>query len=115
MLLLLRLFWLVTKEPHGAQRMIFSHPGDIIAVGVYYSVFVSIAILVVIIMFSLLKARWAYLLGAIFGVCHFLPTVGLVIFRYNPGMGPFFVLPVCILMAVWGFILYKQAGDSGVA
>jgi len=114
-LLFLRLFWLVMKEPQGAQRMIANHPGDIIAVSVYYSVFTSIVVLVIIIVFSLLRRRWAYLLGAIFGIAHFIPTVGLVIFRYNPGMGPFFVLPVCVLMTIFGFYAYKQARKPDAA
>ncbi len=114
-LLFLRLFWLVMKEPQGAQKMIADHPGDFIASAVYYSVFFSIAVLVVIIIFSLLRRRWAYLLGAIFGIAHFIPTVGLVIFRYNPGMGPLFVLPVCVLMTILGFSGYKQAREPDVA
>ena len=106
----LRLFWLVVFEPRGAKQMIENHPGDIVGELVYYSVFLSIIVLVFIIIFSLQKRRWAYLLGTILATFHFVLTVPLMIFNYNPGFGPVYVLPVCILMIIFCFLTYKQGG-----
>ena len=88
--------------------MIENHPGDMIAKSVYYSVFISIIVLTFIIIFSLKRRRWAYLLGMIFAIFHFTLTVPLIIFRYNPGFGPAYVLPVCVLMMIFCFLTYEQ-------
>jgi len=106
----LRLFWLVVFEPRGVKQMIENNPGDVVGELVYYSVFLSIIVLVFIIIFSLQKRRWAYLLGMILATFHFVLTVPLVVFKYNPGFGPVYVLPVCILMIIFCFLTYKQEG-----
>lgn len=110
----LRLFWLVVREPHGAKKAvqnvleINSLPG-IAAQTIPYVVYPSIIIMVVIIMGSLFKKRWAYISGVVFGAAHLVLTMSLVFMKVSPGFGPAVVLPASVMMIVFSFLVYKGA------
>ena len=110
--MLVRLFWLVTMEPNGASRALDRFPGvdTIEGFAVHtlpYIVYPSMVILVVIILAALLKKKWAYVAGIVFGATHFVLTLALAVLHGNPGYGPAVVLPASALMVVFSALTYR--------
>jgi hypothetical protein len=110
--MLVRLFWLVTMEPNGASRALDRFPDMDTLEGVAahtlpFIVYPSMVILVVIILAALLKKKWAYVAGIVFGVTHFALTLPLVVLGVNPGYGPAVVLPLCVLMVAFSALTYR--------
>lgn len=108
----LRLFWLVAREPHGAKRAVqnvsdlSSLPG-FAAQTIPFVVYPSIIILVVIIIGSFFKKRWAYISGIVFGAVHLVLLMSLVFMKVSPGFGPAVVFPASLMMVVFSFLVYK--------
>jgi hypothetical protein len=110
--MLVRLFWLVTMEPNGASRALERFPSvdTIEGLAVHtlpYIVYPSMVILVVIILAALLKKKWAYVAGIVFGATHFVLTLALAVLHGNPGYGPAVVLPTSALMVVFSTLAYR--------
>ncbi len=105
----LRLFWLTVFEPTGSKLAMLNHPGNFIVQTLPYVVYPSIVILIIIILFTILKKRWAYAAGMIFGIVHLALTLPMVFLKLHPGFGPLIVIPACLLMIVFSFLALKTS------
>jgi hypothetical protein len=111
--MLIRLFWLAAFEPQGAKKAAaktqqmgaLAHSA---ATTIPFVVYPSIAILVCIIMYALMKKRWAYLAGSIFGAVHFILISVLVIMHVSPSKGFLVVMPSSLGMMVFSFLCYRK-------
>jgi hypothetical protein len=111
--MVVRLFWLAAFEPQGAKKAAaktqqmgaLAHSA---ATTIPFVVYPSIAILVCIIIYALMKKRWAYLAGSIFGAVHFILISSLVIMRVSPGKGFLVVMPSSLGMMVFSFLCYRK-------
>jgi hypothetical protein len=115
--MLVRLSWLTVMEPRGASRAGANHAGldtlaGLIARALPYVVYPSIVILIAIIIGALLKKRWAYIGGIVFGAIHLVLTLPLPLLGVNPGYGPLVVLPACVLMIVFSMLTYRAGPIS---
>ena len=108
----LRLFWLSVFEPRGSQLAILNNPDNFIVHTLPYVVYPSIAILITIIVFALLKKPWAYIAGMVFGLVHLVLILPLVILKLHPGFGPLIVIPACVLMIVFSICHLKGGADE---
>jgi len=73
-----------------------------------YVVYPSIIILIGIIIYCLMRKRWAYLAGSIFGLLHFALISTLVIMHVSPGRGFLVVIPSSLGMMVFSFLCYRK-------
>ncbi len=111
--MILRLLWMILAEPNGAKKVGLKHPNidsivGLIAYTLPFVVYISIAILIVIIIGVLFKKRWAYKTCFIFGIIQLLLISPIVLMRINPGYGPLIVIPACILMIIFSWLLIKN-------
>ena len=111
--MLIRLFWLVVFEPHGAKRAAAKtqQMGELAQCAstiIPFVVYPSIIILISIIIYSLMRKRWAYLAGSIFGLVHFALISILVIMHVSPGRGFLVVIPSSLGMMVFSFLCYRK-------
>jgi hypothetical protein len=109
----IRLFWLVAFEPHGATRAAAKtqQMGELAKIAsstIPFVVYPSIIILICIIIFSLMRKRWAYLSGSIFGLVHFALISILLIMHVSPGRGFLVVIPSSVGMMVFSFLCYRK-------
>jgi hypothetical protein len=111
--LFVRLFWLAAFEPHGAKKAAaktqqmgaLAHSA---ATTIPFVVYPSIAIHVCIIVYALMRKRWAYLAGSIFGAVHFILISVLVIIHVPPGKGFLVVIPSSLGMMVFSYLCYRK-------
>jgi len=111
--MLIRLFWLAVFEPHGAKRAAvkaqqMGELAQFASTTIPYVVYLSIVILIGIIIYCLMRKRWAYLAGSIFGLVHFILISILVIMHVSPGRGFLVVIPSSLGMMVFSFLCYKK-------
>jgi hypothetical protein len=111
--MLVRLFWLSVFEPHGAKRAAvktqqMGELAQFASTTIPYVVYPSIAILICIIIYCLMRKRWAYLAGSIFGLVHFILISVLVIIHVSPGRGFLVVIPSSLGMMVFSFLCYRK-------
>ena len=111
--MLIRLFWLVVFEPHGAKRAAvktqqMGELAQFASTTIPYVVYSSIAILICIIIYCLMRKRWAYLAGSVFGLVHFTLISILVIMHVSPGRGFLVVIPSSLGMMVFSFLCYRK-------
>src|SRR4030067_2677385 len=109
----IRLFWLAFFEPHGAKRAAaktqqMGELAQLISTTIPFVVYPSIIILIIIIICSLMRKRWAYLAGSIFGFVHFALISILVIMHVSPGKGFLVVIPSSLGMMVFSFLCYRK-------
>ncbi len=105
----LRLFWLTVFEPKGSKLAMLNHPESFIIHTLPYVVYPSIAILLIVILFTILKKPWAYLAGMVFGMVHFVLTLPLIFLKLHPGLGPLIVIPACLLMIIFSYLALKNS------
>jgi len=108
-----RLFWLSVFEPQGAKRAVAKtqQMGELTqfaSTTIPYVVYPSIIILIGIIIYCLMRKRWAYLAGSIFGLVHFILISILVIMHVSPGRGFLVVIPSSLGMMVFSFLCYRK-------
>jgi hypothetical protein len=118
--MLVRLSWLTVMEPRGASQAGANYPRPDTLAGfaartLPYIVYPSIVILVAIVIGALLKKRWTYIGGVVFGAVHLALTLPLVMLSVNPGYGPLVVLPACVLMIVFSALTYRAGQVSTTA
>ena len=111
--MLIRLFWLVVFEPHGAKRAAaktqqMGELAQFASTTIPFVVYTSIVILICIIICSLMRNRWAYLAGSIFGTVHLVLISILVIMHVSPGRGFLVVIPSSLGMMVFSFLCYRK-------
>jgi hypothetical protein len=111
--MLIRLFWLVGFEPHGAKRAAaktqqMGELAQFASTIIPFVVYPSIIILISIIIYSLMRKRWAYLAGSIFGLVHFALISILVIMHVSPGRGFLVVILSSLGMMVFSFLCYRK-------
>ena len=111
--MLIRLFWLGVFEPHGAKRAAvktqqMGELAQFASTTIPYVVYPSIVILICIIIYCLMRKRWAYLAGSIFGLVHFILISILVIMHVSPGRGFLVVIPSSLGMMVFSFLCYRK-------
>jgi hypothetical protein len=111
--MLVRLFWLAAVEPQGAKRAAaktqqMGELAHVASTTIPYVVYPSIIILICIIIYSLMRKRWAYLAGSIFGLVHFILISILVIMHVTPGKGFLVVIPSSLGMMVFSFLYYRK-------
>jgi len=111
--MLVRLFWLAVFEPHGAKRAAaktqqMGELAQFASTTIPYVVYPSIIILIGIIIYCLMRKRWAYLAGSIFGLVHFALISILVIMHVSPGRGFSVVIPSSLGMMVFSFLCYRK-------
>ena len=111
--MLIRLFWLVVFEPHGAKRAAaktqqMGELAQFASTIIPFVVYPSIIILISIIIYSLMRKRWAYLSGSIFGLVHFALISILVIMHVSPGRGFLVVIPSSLGMMVFSFLCFRK-------
>ena len=109
----IRLFWLAVFEPHGAKRAIaktqqMGELAQFASTTISYVVYPSIIILICIIIYCLMRKRWAYLAGTIFGLVHFILISILVMMHVSPGRGFLVVIPSSLGMMVFSFLCYRK-------
>ena len=109
----IRLFWLVVFEPHGAKRAAvktqqMGELAQFASTTIPFVVYPSIIILIGIIIYSLMRKRWAYLAGSIFGGVHFILMLILLIMHVSPGSGFLVVIPSSLGMMVFSFLCYRK-------
>lgn len=109
----IRLFWLAVFEPHGAKRAAvktqqMGELAQFASTTIPYVVYPSIVILIGIIIYCLMRKRWAYLAGSIFGLVHFILISILVIMHVSPGRGFLVVIPSSLGMMVFSFLCYRK-------
>lgn len=109
----LRLFWLVFREPYGMQRAAQKNPGldsvgGLASHSIPFVVYPSMIILVTIIIGAILKKKWAYIGGFIFGAVHLVLVISLVVIKVSPGYGPAVVMPASALMMVFTYLTHKK-------
>ena len=109
----IRLFWLGVFEPHGAKRAVaktqqMGELAQLASTTIPYVVYPSIIILICIIIYCLMRKRWAYLSGSIFGLVHFILISILVIMHVSPGRGFLVVIPSSLGMMVFSFLCYRK-------
>jgi hypothetical protein len=99
----IRLFWLAVFEPQGAKRAAAKtqQMGEL-------AQYASTTILISIIIYSLMRKRWAYLAGSIFGLVHFTLISLLVIMHVSPGRGFLVVIPSSLGMMIFSFLSYRK-------
>lgn len=73
-----------------------------------FVVYLSIAILIIIIISSLMKKKSAYIAGIIFGFVHLYLISVLLVMRVSQGMGFIVVIPSSLGMIVFSYICYKE-------
>ena len=115
----IRLFWLAVFEPHGAKRAAaktqqMGELAQLISTTIPFVVYPSIIILIIIIICSLMRKRWAYLAGSIFGFVHFALILVLVIMHVSPGKGFLVVIPSSLGMIVFSFLCYRGNWEDSV-
>jgi hypothetical protein len=111
--MLVRLFWLAVFEPHGAKRAAaktqqMGELAQFASTTIPYVVYPSIIILIGIIIYCLMRKRWAYLAGSIYGLVHFILISTLVIMHVSPGRGFLVVIPSSLGMMVFSFLCYRK-------
>jgi hypothetical protein len=111
--MLVRLFWLAVFEPHGAKRAAaktqqMGELAQFASTTIPYVVYASIIILIGVIIYCLMRKRWAYLAGSIFGLVHFILISILVIMHVSPGRGFLVVIPSSLGMMVFSFLCYRK-------
>jgi len=111
--MLVRLFWLAVFDPHGAKRAAaktqqMGELAQFASTTIPYVVYPSIFILICIIIYCLMRKRWAYLAGSIFGLVHFILISILVIMYVSPGRGFLVVIPSSLGMMVFSFLCYRK-------
>jgi hypothetical protein len=99
----------VVMEPRGMKKVIANHPGTSVAATITPVVYSTIVILTVILIAALLKKRWSYTAGLIVGVIFLGMILYMPIAGFNPGIGPYFVIPICVMMIVFSYLTKKQA------
>jgi len=109
----IRLFWLAVFEPHGAKRAVaktqqMGELAQFASTTIPYVVYPSIIILIGIIIYCLMRKRWAYLAGSIFGLVHFILISILGIMHVSPGRGFLVVIPSSLGMTVFSFLCYTK-------
>ena len=109
----IRLFWLAVLEPQGAKRAAvktqqMGELAQFASTTIPYVVYPSIIILICIIVYSLMRKRWAYLSGSIFGLVHFTLISILVIMHVSPGKGFLVVIPSSLGMMIFSFLSYRK-------
>jgi len=109
----IRLFWLAVFEPHGAKRAVaktqqMGELAQFASTTIPYVVYPSIIILICIMIFCLMRKRWAYLAGSIFGLVHFILISILVMMHVSPGRGFLVVIPSSLGMTVFSFLCYRN-------
>jgi len=108
-----RLFWLTVFEPQGAKRAAAKtqQMGELArfaSTTIPYVVYPSIVILICIIIYCLMRKRWAFLAGSIFGLVHFVLILILVIMHVSPGRGFLVVIPSSLGMMVFSFLCFRK-------
>ena len=108
-----RLFWLTVFEPQGAKRAAAKtqQMGELArfaSTTIPYVVYPSIVILICIIIYCLMRKRWAFLAGSIFGLVHFILISILVIMHVSPGRGFLVVIPSSLGMMVFSFLCWRK-------
>ncbi len=111
--MLIRLLWLIVFEPHGAKRPAvktqqMGELAQFASTTIPYVVYPSIVILICIIIYCLMRKRWAYLAGSIFGLVHFILISILVIMHVSPGREFLVVIPSSLGMMVFSFLCYRK-------
>ena len=109
----IRLFWLAVFEPQGAKRAAaktqqMGKLAQFASTTISFVVYPSIIILISIIIYSLMRKRWAYLAGSIFGLVHFTLISILVIMHVSPGGGFLVVIPSSLGMMLFSFLCYRK-------
>jgi hypothetical protein len=112
--MVIRLYWMIFREPTGAKLAGKNHPSidslaGLAAYTLPFVVYLSIATLVVIIIAAMFKKRWAYIGCFIFGLINVLLILPVVFMRVNPGYGPLFVIPANILMMIFSGLMIKNS------
>jgi len=111
--MVVRLFWLAVFEPQGAKRAVaktqqMGELAQFASATIPFVVYPSIIILICIIIYSLMRKRWAYLAGSIFGIVHFILISILLIMHVSPGRGFLVVIPSSLGMMVFSFLCYRK-------
>ena len=109
----IRLIWLAVFEPQGAKRAAtktqqMGELAQFASTTIPFVVYPSIIILISIIIYSLMRKRWAYLSGSIFGLVHFTLISVLVIMHVSPGRGFLVVIPSSLGMMIFSFLSYRK-------
>jgi len=109
----IRLFWLSVFEPQGAKRAAaktqqMGELAQLASTTIPFVVYPSIVILIFIIICSLMRKRWAYLAGSVFGAVHFVLISILVIMHVSPGRGFLVVIPSSLGMMLFSFLCYRK-------
>ena len=99
-------------EPRGMKKVIANHPESPVAATLAPIVYSSIVILIGILIAAFLKKRWSYTAGLIFGIILLGLTLYMPIAGLNPGIGPYIVTPICVMMIVFSYLTMKQAEQS---
>jgi hypothetical protein len=109
----IRLFWLAVFEPQGAKRAAaktqqMGELAQFASTTIPFVVYPSIIILICIIIYCLMRKRWAYLAGSIFGIVQITLISILLIMHVSPGRGFLVVIPSSLGMMAFSFLCYRK-------
>lgn len=110
--LCLRLFWALFFEPIGMEKVIANHPDSPVAKSLKVIVYSQIVIIIVLLILSLTKKfPWVYKINFVVGIILSCLIIYMPIAGLNPGVGPYFVIPFSLAVAIFSYLTMKNANQ----
>ncbi|THB67869.1 MAG: hypothetical protein D6E12_07670 [Desulfovibrio sp.] len=114
--LCLRLFWAVVFEPHGMQRVMAAFPDHPVSLSLRPVVYTQIPLLTALIVLSVLKKpAWIFKLNLVVGCILTAMIIYMPITGLNQGIGPAFVIPFSLGIALFSLLTIRHADQLGEA